>query len=92
MVRLFILAALGVVIGLIVVKLISKKQGHDVIDGEGVDAKTEVGATSLLTILLLGMLLAGIVLFILPRFGISVMGLIQKALNFLPLIRGFLPF
>jgi hypothetical protein len=35
---------------------------------------------------------AGLVLFVLPRFGISLMGLLQKAIAFLPLIRGFLPF
>ena len=39
-----------------------------------------------------GVVLAGIVLFILPRFGISVMGLLQKAMTLLPFVRGFLPF
>ena len=92
MIRLFVLVALGVTIVLLVVKLFSKRQGHDVIDGKVIDAKTELGAPSLLSILLLGTVSAGIVLFILPRFGISVMGLLQKALAFLPLIRGFLPF
>ena len=47
---------------------------------------------NLLPILLLGLILAGVVFFVLPRFGISVMGLLQKAIAFLPLIRGFLPF
>ena len=92
MIRLFIFVALGVAIGLLVVKLLSNKKGHDVIDGEGIDTKTESSPPSLLPIVFLGMVLAGIVLFILPRFGISVMGLLQKALAFLPLIRGFLPF
>ncbi len=92
MIRLFILVVLGVTIVLLVVKLISMKRGHDVIDEKVIDAKTEVGAPSLLSILLLGTVLAGIVLFILPRFGISVMSLLQKALAFLALIRGFLPF
>ena len=36
--------------------------------------------------------MASLVLFVLPRFGISLMGLLQKAIAFLPLIRGFLPF
>ena len=92
MIRLLILVALGVAIGLLVAKLLSNKQGHDVIDGEVIDAKPESSPPSLLPIVLLGTVLAGIVLFILPRFGISVMGLVQKALAFLPLIRGFLPF
>ena len=47
---------------------------------------------TVLPILLLGLLVAGLVLFVLPRFGVSLMGLLQKAIAFLPLIRGFLPF
>ena len=92
MIRLLILSALGVAIGLFIVKLLSKKQVDDVIDGEVVDAKEKPRPRSSLPILLLGVVLAGIVLLILPRFGISVMGLLQKAVAFLPLIRGFLPF
>ena len=92
MIRLLILSALGVVIGLFIVKLLSKKQVDDVIDGEVVDGEASPRPPSLLPILLLGVVLAVIVLFILPRFGISVMGLLQKAMAVLPLIRGFLPF
>ncbi|MFL2844908.1 MAG: hypothetical protein ACJ0BO_01455 [Candidatus Puniceispirillaceae bacterium] len=92
MIRLLILSALGVAVGLFIVKLLSKKQVHDVIDGEVVDGEARPRPPSLLAILLLGLVLAGIVLFILPRFGISVMGLLQKAMAFLPLIRGFLSF
>ncbi|MDC0063126.1 hypothetical protein OAJ84_03930 [Candidatus Puniceispirillum sp.] len=75
-----------------IVNFFSKKQDDDVIDGEVVDGNAKLRPPSLLPILLLGVVLAGIVLFILPRFGISVMGLLQKAMAFLPLIRGFLPF
>ena len=92
MIRLLILSALGVAIGLFIVKLLSKKQVDDVIDGEVVDGDAKLRPPSLLPILLLGVVLAGIVLFLLPRFGISVMGLLQKLMAFLPLIRGFLPF
>ena len=92
MIRLLILSALGVAIGLFIVKFLSKKRDDDVIDGEVVDGDANLRSPSLLPILLLGVVLAGIVLFILPRFGISVMGLLQKAMAFLPLIRGFLPF
>ena len=92
MIRLFILSALGVAIGLFIVKLLSKKQVDDVIDGEVVDGEAKPRPPSLLLILILGAVLAGIALFILPRFGISVMGLLQKTMAFLPLIRGFLPF
>ena len=92
MIRLLILSALGVAIGLFIVKLLSKKQVDDVIDGEVVDGEVKPRPPSMLSILLLGVVLASIFLFILPRFGISVMGLLQKAMAFLPLIRGFLPF
>ena len=92
MIRLLILSVLGVAIGLFIIKLLSKKQVDDVIDGEVVDGEVKPRPPSLLPILLMGVVLAGIVLFILPRFGISLIGLLQKAMAFLPLIRGFLPF
>ena len=88
-IRLVVIAAFAIAIGLFVSKLFSKKQVDDVIDGEAIDADAK---SSPLPILLLGAVLAGIVIFVLPRFGISLMGLIQKALAFLPLIRGVLPF
>ena len=92
MIRLLILSALGVAIGLLIVKIFSKKQVDHVIHGEVVDGEANPRPTRLLSILLLGVVLAGIVLFILPRFGITVMGFLQKAVAYLPLIRGFLPF
>ncbi len=92
MIRLLILSALGVAIGLFVVKVLTKKQADDVIDGDVVDGEVKPRPPSLLPILLLGVVLAGIALFILPRFGVSVVGLLQKAMALLPLIRGFLPF
>ena len=92
MIRLLILAALGIAIGLFISKLFSKKQDDDVIEGEVIDADERPNKPSLLSVLLLGAVVAGVVFFVLPRFGISVMGLLQKLLAFLPLIRGFLPF
>ena len=92
MIRLIMLAALGVAIGLFIVKLLSKKQDDDVIDGEVVDAEAKSSPPNLLPILFGVAVLAGIVFFVLPRFGISVVGLLQKVIAFLPLIRGFLPF
>ena len=92
MIRLIILAAVGVAIGLLISRLFSKKSDDDVIDGEVVDADPVPQKPSLLPVLLFGAVIAGVVLFVLPRFGISVMGLLQKLLAFLPLIRGFLPF
>ena len=92
MIRLIILAAFGIAIGLFISKLLSKKRDDDVIEGEVFDADARPSKPSLLPVLVLGAVMAGVVLFVLPRFGISVMGLLQKLMAFLPLIRGFLPF
>ena len=92
MIRLLILGALGIAIGLFISKLLSKKQNDDVIEGEVLDADARPSKPSLVSVLLLGVVVAGIVLFVLPRFGVSVMGLLQKVIAILPFIRGFLPF
>ena len=62
------------------------------VEGNEADNQERQSKPSVLSILLLGLLIAALVLFVLPRFGISLMGLLQKAIAFLPLIRGFLPF
>ena len=87
-----VIFALAITVGLFISRLFSSKRDNSSIDGEVVDADGKPGKPSLLPILFLGFILAGIVLFVLPRFGISLMGLLQKAIAFLPLIRGFLPF
>ena len=92
MIRLLILVAFGVAIGLLVVKLFSKKHGDDFVDEEMINVEKDAAPPSLLLILLLGTMLAGLILYILPRFGISAMGLLQKVLAVLPLLRGSLPF
>ena len=92
MIRLLILAAFGIAIGLFISKLFSTKHDDDVIEGEVIDADARPNKPSLVPVLLLGAVVAGVVLFVLPRFGISVMGLLQKAIAFLPFIRGLLPF
>ena len=91
-VRLFIIAAFVIAIGLFVWKLFYKKQDDNVIDGEVFDAEARPIKRSLFPVLLLGVVLAGSMFFVLPRFGISLTGLLQKAIAFLPFIRGFLPF
>ena len=92
MLRLIVIFVLAIAIGLFISRLFSSKRDDSVIDGEVIDADGKPNKPSLLPILLLGLILAGVVFFVLPRFGISVMGLLQKAIAFLPLIRGFLPF
>ena len=92
MLRLIIIFVLAIAVGLFISRLFATKRDDKVIDGEVIDGDSEPNKLNLLPILLLGLILAVVVLFVLPRFGISVMGLLQKAIAFLPLIRGFLPF
>ena len=92
MLRLIIIFVLAIAVGLFISRLFSRKQDDSVIDGEVIDADGKPNKPSLLPIFLLGLLLAGVIVFVLPKFVISVMGLLQKAITFLPLIRGFLPF
>ena len=89
MLRLIIIFVLAIAVGLFISRLFATKRDDNVIDGEVIDGDSK---PNLLPILLIGLILAGVVFFVLPRFGISVMGLLQKAIAFLPLIRGFLPF
>ena len=92
MLRLIIIFVLAIAVGLFISRLFATKRDDKVIDGEVIDGDSKLNKPNLLPILLLGLILAVAVLFVLPRFGISVMGLLQKAIAFLPLIRGMLPF
>ena len=92
MLRLIVIFFLAIAVGLLISRLFSSERDDSIIDGEVIDANDKPKKPSLLPILFLGLTLAGVVFFVLPRFGISVMGLLQKAFAFLPLIRGFLPF
>ena len=92
MLRLIIIFFLAIAVGLFISRLFSNRRDDNVIDVEVIDADGKPNKPNLLPILLLGLILAGVVFFVLPRFGISLMGLLQKAIAFLPLIRGLLPF
>ena len=92
MLRLIIIFVLAIAVGLFISRLFSNKGNDNINDGEVIDADGKPNKPHLLPILLLGLILAGVVSFVLPRFGVSVMGLLQKAIAFLPLIRGLLPF
>ena len=92
MLRLIIIFVLAIAVGLFISRLFSNERYDNVIDGEAIDADNKPNKSNLLPTLLLGLILAGVIFFVLPRFGISVMGLLQKAIAFLPLIRGLLPF
>jgi flagellar basal body-associated protein FliL len=90
--RLIIIAALAIAFVLFLSKLFGRGREDNVVEGDEANNQNHQRKPSVLPILLLGLLVAGLVLFVLPRFGISLMGLLQKAIAFLPLIRGFLPF
>ena len=92
MLRLIAIFVLATAVGLFISRLFSNRRDDSVIDGEAIDADGKPNKPSFLPILLLGLILAAVVFFFLPKFGISVMGLLQKAIAFLPLIRGLLPF
>ena len=92
MLRLIILSVLAIAFVLLISSLFSSKRDDNVIDGEVIDGGGKSNKRNLLPILLPGLILAGFVFFVLPRFGISVMGLLQKAITFLPIIRSLLPF
>ena len=59
MIRLLILAAIGIAIGLFISKHLSTKQDDDVIEGEVIDADARPKKPSLLPVLLLGAVVAG---------------------------------
>ena len=92
MLRLIVIAALAIAFVLFLSKLFGRGREDNVVEGDEDHSQNHQHKPSVLPILLLGLLVAGLVLFVLPRFGISLMGLLQKAIAFLPLIRGFLPF
>ena len=92
MLRLIIIFILAIAVGLFISRLFPRKRDDSVIDGEVIDANGKPNKPSLLPIFLLGLLLAVVVFSVLPKFGISAMGLLQKAITFLPFIRGLLPF
>ena len=92
MLRLIVIFILTIAVGLFISRLFFSKRNDSVVDGEVIDADSKPNKPSLLPVFFIGFLLAGVVFFVLPRFGISVMGLLQKGIAFLPLIRGFLSF
>ena len=90
--RLIIIAALAITFVIFLFKLFGKDRHENVVKGDKANNEDGQHKPSILPILLFVLLMTGLVLFALPRFGISLMGLIQKATVFWPLIRGFLPF
>jgi len=90
--RLIVIAALAIAFVLFLFRPFGISREDNVVEGNEDNNQNHQSKPSVLPILLLGLLVAGLVLFVLPRFGISLMGLLQKAIAFLPLIRGFFPF
>ena len=90
--RLIMIAALAIAFFLSLSKLFGRGREDNVVEGNEADNQERKSKPSVLSILLLGLLIARLVLFVLPRFGISLMVLLQKAIAFLPSIHRLLPF
>ena len=82
MLRLINIFVMAIAVGLFVLRLFSSKPDDSVIDGEVIDTDGKPNKPSLLPILLLGLILTGVVFFVLPRFSISMMRMLQKAIAF----------
>ena len=82
MLRLIIIVALAIAFVLFLSKLFGNGREDDVVEGDETNNQIHKRKPSVLTILLLGLLVAGLVLFVLPRLGISMMRLFQKAIAF----------
>ncbi len=93
MIRFIIITAIAAGAAFLVVLLLSRRQSGeaqtDQTEGKQSEHRQRFG---LLPILLVGVICAVLVVHVLPRFGTSVMGLLQKLLAFGPVIRAFLPF
>ena len=92
MIKFILITAIAASVAFLVVSLLSGRTSGETQcepQGERTEGRQRPG---LLAILMVGVICAVIVLYVLPRFGISLTGLVQKLLAFLPLIRAFLPF
>ena len=87
MIRILLIAALSAGVAYLVFRMASRpaKGGQE---GTGQSRRTP----SLVSLLLIGLICAGVIVFILPRLGITAGLLLQKLMAFLPLVRAFLPF
>ena len=97
MIKLILITAISAGAAFLMVRLLSSMQsgqpGHEQNGDQMKDNKRQHRQRpGLMAFLLVGIICAVIVVYVLPRFGISVMGLAQKLLAFGPLIRTFLPF
>ena len=87
MVRLILIAvAIFLAIYLLSRRFNASQQGND---GEGEVVSPRSGGSLMVIIAVIAVLS---LIFILPRFGVSFVGLLQKAMALFPIIRAFLPF
>ena len=92
MIKFILITAIAAGAAFLVVRLLSGRTSGETQGEPKCDRKEGRQRPGLLAILMVGVICAVIVLYVLPRFGISLTGLVQKLLAFLPLIRAFLPF
>ena len=85
--KLIFVILLAVAVGFFAARVFQRKK-LDVVVGNNENQPNR----NVFLILLLCIISTVVILFILPRFGVSIANLAQKLLAFLPFIRGLLPF
>ena len=85
--KLIFVILIAAAVGFFAARLFQRKKSDVVIENNENQPSRNV-----FSILLLCIICTMVILFILPRFGVSISSLAQKLLAFLPFIRGFLPF
>ena len=84
--KLTLIILLAIATGFFTARILRNKPSDAVIENDEGQSNRKV-----ILILLLCIISTIMILFVLPRFGISIGALIQKLLAFLPLLRGLLP-
>ena len=85
--KLIVFILLAAAVGFFTARVFKRKKSDVVIENNENQPNLNV-----FLILLLCIISTVVILFILPRFGVSIANLAQKLLAFLPFIRGLLPF
>ena len=88
LIKLILIITIAAGAAFLVVSLFSRKQSEEMQP----DKTKYRQPNSLLPFVILGITCVVIVIYVLPRFGITLTGLMQKFLALLPLIRALLPF
>ncbi len=88
LIKLILITAIGAGAAFLVFNLVLRKLYNDL----KTDPSQGRRQPNFLTFVMLGLFCAVLVIYVLPRFGISLAGLLQKFLAFFPVIRALLPY